>query len=115
MNTKPTIDDGLLIAHSLLHRLRGRRVGDEGAGATGDSGPHPQVQSPLSPVFDAPVLRSLLHRLRGRRAGDEGAESFERVRGSLVFENGTGVFDLAGVFEMLGSSTPAPFEVVRFK
>ena len=47
MNTKPTIDDGLLIAHSLLHRLR------------------------------------------GRRAGDEGAESFERVRGSLVFESGS--------------------------
>ena len=47
MNTKPTIDDGLLIAHSLLHRLRGRRV------------------------------------------GDEGAESFERVRGSLVNESGS--------------------------
>ncbi len=31
MNTKPTIDDGPLIAHSLLHHLRGRRVGDEGA------------------------------------------------------------------------------------
>ncbi len=30
-NTKPTIDDGPLIARSLLHRLRGRRVGDEGA------------------------------------------------------------------------------------
>ena len=92
MNTKPTIDDGLLIAHSLLHRLRGRRAGDE-------------------PTIDDGLLipHSLLHRLRGRSVGDEGAESFERVRGSLVFENGTGVFDLAGVFEMLGSSTPDPF------
>ena len=56
MNTKPTIDDGPLIAHSLLHRLRGRRVGDE---PTIDDGPL--------------IAHSLLHRLRGRRAGDEGA------------------------------------------
>ena len=67
MNTKPTIDAGPLIAHSLLHRLRLRMV------------------------------------------GDEGAESFERVRGSLVFESGSGIFDFAGVFEMLRSSTPDPF------
>ncbi len=67
MNTKPTIDAGPLISHSLLHRLWGIRV------------------------------------------GDEEAESFERVRSSLVFESGSGIFDFAGVFEMLRSSTPDPF------
>ena len=68
-----------------------------------------QQTSPL-PIDDGPLIaHSLLQRLRGRRVGDEGAESFERVRGSLVVESGSGIFDFAGVFEMLRSSTPDPF------